>query len=120
MYNLCRPLFSVADFTNANPELHNLHVLKLKNKTPHNLTGEVFKSLRMAAVAGTRALMGLQGAEWGKGQIDQSLAHSFSLLSTPTDKALRLDCSFVMAVSPLYVTPRGKDNITFGKNVQLP
>lgn len=59
--------------------------------------------------------MGLQGAEWGKGQIDQSHSHSFSHPSTPTDKAVRLDCSFVMAISPLYVTPRAKTISPLGR-----
>lgn len=76
-------------------------------------------SLCMAAVIsaaeGTRALMGLQGPEWGKGQIDQSHAHSFSHLSTPPDKAVQLDCSSVMAVSPLYVTPRAKTISPLGR-----
>lgn len=59
--------------------------------------------------------MGLQGAERGKGQIDQSHAHRFSQPSTATDKAVRLGRSFVMAVSPLYVTPRAKTISPLGR-----
>lgn len=43
--------------------------------------------------------LGYRGLSGGKGHMDQSHAHSFSLLSTPTDKTACLDCSFVMAVS---------------------
>lgn len=55
------------------------------------------------------------GAEWGMGPIDQSHEHSFSHTSTPTDKAVRLDCSFAMALSPLYVTPRAKTISPLGR-----
>lgn len=127
LYNLCSPLCSAAlftGFTNANPDLNNnAHVLKLRNISTQSYWRcfhEPLAWLLLKRHQNINGPVGGGGAEWGKGHIDQSHAHSFSHQSTPTDKAVRLDCSFAVAVSPLYVTPRGKDNITFGKNVQLP
>lgn len=59
--------------------------------------------------------MGLSGAGWGKGQIDQSHADSFSHQSAPTDNTVWLGCSFVMAVSSLYVSPRAETISPLGR-----
>lgn len=45
--------------------------------------------------------------------------HIASYPSTPPDKAAWLGCSLVMALSPLCQA-QARDNITFGKKVQLP